>query len=110
MSKVNSIIDLELFIQEIDSFPWNWALYMDKVVLEWNDKCRCAVLDPDDYEDDADENSFAIQSDLEYKIEVSDVKSILSNLDMQIKNATRSQYYEAIQHYLENDAFLVVGP
>ncbi|MBW9158482.1 DUF7716 domain-containing protein [Clostridium tagluense] len=74
---MNKIVKLRDVLLNIEEFEWSDALFLvrDK---ECTLDSKCAVLDPDDVENDADEEPrFAIDNNLKYVLNMQDIGSIV---------------------------------
>ncbi len=95
-------------IQNIKRFKWSDALFLPKNTV-WNLNSSCAVLDPDDVENDEDEApQYAVDHGLEYVLGVQDVQGIIDNLTQQGSSNTDEEVFAAFLYYCENDAFIVL--
>lgn len=88
----------------IEELPWNHALYLPSDG-DWDRDTTCAVLDPDDCDDDEDAPETARNLGLEYALSVQAVQSIVKNA-RQKGIADGAGVLKAFHYYFENDAFL----
>ncbi|WGY71010.1 hypothetical protein KEC55_28830 [Burkholderia cepacia] len=91
----------------IDQVPWNYALFMPHGV-DWNENTKCAVLNPNDFENepDPDRPRFAVDNDLHYALGIQIVESIVDNARDQRDNASVSDLVDAFVYYYDNDAYI----
>ncbi|MCB2343283.1 DUF7716 domain-containing protein [Clostridium estertheticum] len=105
---MNKIVKLRDVLLNIKEFKWNDGLFVvrdEELVLN----SRCAVLDPDDVEDDADEEPrFAIDNNLKYALNMQDVRGVVMNAYEQKSSCTENDLLEAFLYYYSNDAFRVL--
>lgn len=106
-SLVNKIMTLRDMLDSIDKQPWDFALYMPHGV-DWNENTLCAVLNPDDFdnEPDPDRPKFAADHGLHYALGIQVVKSIVENARAQRHGATISDLVNAFVYYYDNDAYI----
>jgi negative regulator of genetic competence, sporulation and motility len=106
MSKIFKLSDV---LVNSEKFEWSDALFMSRVE-EWTLNSSCAVLDPDDIEDDADEEpKFAQDNNLKYILSIQDIQSIVDNAKQQKTCCTENDLFEAFLYYFDNDAFIEFG-
>jgi len=91
----------------INQQPWNFALYMPHGV-DWNSDTQCAVLNPDDFDNESDPERprFAADNGLFYALGIQIVKSIVENATEQKPHATTSDLVDAFVYYYDNDAYI----
>lgn len=103
MDKVIKFRDVLLNNKE---FKWSDAVFLIRGE-EWTLDSKCAVLDPDDVEDDADdEPRFAIENNLQYALSIQDIQSIVDNANQQRLYCTEIDLLTAFLYYYDNDAFI----
>ena len=102
------MIKLRDVLLNVEEFEWSDALFVVKDE-EWVLNSKCAVLDPDDVEDDADEEPrFAIDNNLKYVLNMQEVRGIVMNAYEQKSNCTENDLFEALLYYYNNDAFIML--
>ncbi|WP_257819108.1 DUF7716 domain-containing protein [Burkholderia glumae] len=103
----NSLTVLGDVLRNVSEFPWNHALYMPHGV-DWTASTACAVLDPDDFENEANPErpKFAIEHSLHYALGIQVVQSIVENARLQRPDATVPDLVEAFIFYYDNDAYI----
>jgi hypothetical protein len=102
--KIQKLMDILEAIESLDAR--GKALYVDAAQQSWTSDSRCAILNPEDSKDPGViDPEFAINNSLKYALRIDDVKSIVRNLKQQIKNPSKSDYIDAINYYMEFDAF-----
>ncbi|MBN3729659.1 hypothetical protein [Burkholderia sp. Tr-20390] len=103
----NKLLALREVLLGIDQFPWNFALFMPHGV-DWNESTQCAVLNPDDFENepDPDRPRFAVENGLYYALGMQVIESIVENARDQRRAATISDLVDAFVYYCDNDAYI----
>ncbi|MFJ4345590.1 hypothetical protein [Pseudomonas sp. NPDC089401] len=98
---------LETILNSIKNQPWDFAIYMPHGV-PWNEHTKCAVLDPDDFENEEDPErpKFATENNLHYALGIELTKSIIEYALAQKPQATAHQLASAFTYYYDNDAYL----
>ncbi|NML35503.1 RHS repeat-associated core domain-containing protein [Paraburkholderia antibiotica] len=106
-SLMNKLTRLKDVLQDIDQQPWDFALYMPHGV-DWNEDTQCAVLNPDDFENepDPDRPIFAVDHGLHHALGIQVVKSIVENAKLQLADADASNLVSAFVYYYDNDAYI----
>jgi hypothetical protein len=103
------VSEFKLLIEVLDSigeFNWSDAIFLPKDEV-WERNTMCAVLDPDDVEDDSDECPlFAMKNNLVYSLDVQITKSIVQNAKAQVHNITKEDLLVAFLYYYDNDAYI----
>lgn len=99
------ITTLGRVLEGVDALPWDHALYLPHEG-EWNEKSICAVLDPDDVEDDEEEPAAARERGLKYALDIASVRDVALNLREQRPQADLALLLRAFAYYYEHDAFL----
>jgi hypothetical protein len=100
------LISLKDVLTDIDKYKWSDALFLPEDEV-WELQSKCAVLDPDDVEDDADDAPrFAMDNNLVYALSIQDVKGIVKNAYEQKSNCLEKDLLEAFLYYYDNDAFI----
>jgi hypothetical protein len=103
---MDKIIKLSDVLLNSEEFEWNYALFLVRDD-EWTLDSRCAVLDPDDVEDDSDEEPrYAIDNKLKYVLSIQDIQSIADNAKQQNLYCTEKDLLKAFLYYYNNDAFI----
>lgn len=104
---INKLIVLRDVLSAIDKLPWNFALFMPHGV-DWNENTPCAVLNPDDFENepDPDRPKFASENGLYYALGMQVIESIVENARDQKQDATMSDLVDAFIYYYDNDAYI----
>jgi hypothetical protein len=104
---MDKIITLREVLEDIDKQPWDFALFMPHGV-EWNLNTSCAVLNPDDFENepDPDQPKFATDHGLHYALGIQVIKSIVENARDQRPDVTTSDLVDAFIYYYDNDAYV----
>ena len=104
---MDKLIKLSDVLLNVEGFEWNDALFVvrdENLVLD----SKCAVLDPDDVEDDADEEPrFAIDNNLKYALNMQEIRGVLKNAYEQKSSCTKNDLLEAFLYYYDNDAFML---
>jgi hypothetical protein len=104
---MEKIIRLRDVLANIDIFEWRDALFIVRGE-EWRLDSKCAVLDPDDVENEEDEEPrFAIDNNLKYALSMQEVRGILKNAYEQNSNCTVEDLLKAFLYYYDNDAFIL---
>jgi hypothetical protein len=104
---MDKLIRLRDVLINVEEFEWRDALFV-KRDEEWTLDSKCAVLDPDDVEDDADEEPrFAIDNNLKYALNMQEVRGILKNAYEQKSNCNEDDLFKAFLYYYDNDAFML---
>jgi hypothetical protein len=102
------ITTLRTVLQSPADLPWDHALYLP-LKESWSLDTECAVLDPDDVQDDRVEApQKALLRGLEYALDVGTVREIVNNVSMQRRGADLGLRLEALKHYYRNDAFITL--
>lgn len=98
---------LESVLSNIESQPWDFALYMPHGV-PWRKNTPCAVLNPDDANDESapDRPVFALDNELHYALGIELLQSIIENATAQRPQATASEWVDAFIYYYDNDAYI----
>ncbi|MDR2305968.1 MAG: hypothetical protein LBE53_02025 [Paucimonas sp.] len=98
---------LESVLAGIDKQPWDFALYMPHGV-PWNKDTLCAVLDPDDFENEPnpDRPKFALDNNLHYALGIEIIQSIIENAKEQRPRANAFELADAFIYYYDNDAYI----
>lgn len=105
MDKVVKLRDVLLNVKE---FQWSDALFVARDE-KWVLNSKCAVLDPDDIEDNADEEPrFAIDNNLKYVLGMQEVEGIVINAYEQKSSCTENDLLDAFLYYYNNDAFIIL--
>jgi len=103
---MDGIIKLSDVLLHSEKFEWSDALFLikdEKLTLD----SKCAVLDPDDVEDDADEDpKYAKENNLKYALTMQDTQSIAENAKEQKSDCTVEDLFKAFLYYYNNDAFI----
>ncbi len=103
---MQKIVKLRDVLLNLDDFERRDALFMVRNE-EWGLNTKCAVLDPDDVEDDADEEPrFAMDNNLKHVLNMRDIRGIVMNAYEQKSNCTGNDLLEAFLYYYKNDAFI----
>jgi hypothetical protein len=93
-------------LTNIDKYDWSYALFLPEDE-EWELQTTCAVLDPDDVEEDADEAPrYAIDNKLVYALSIHDIQGIVENAYGQKSDCNIKDLLEAFLYYFDNDAFI----
>lgn len=103
---MGDLILLKDVLTDIDNYKWSDALFLTEDEV-WDLQTKCAVLDPDDVEDDEDDAPrFAIDNNLVYTLSIQDIKGIVKNAYEQKSNCSEKDLLDAFLHYYDNDAFV----
>lgn len=99
-------ISLREILNNSASMPWRTALFVDKEKpLELSSEV--ILHDPDDIsDDDSDIPEAVLAAGFEYLIDTPAVQDICENARAQIENASIDKFFEALNFYLKNDAFI----
>lgn len=103
----NDAKPLTSVIGSINSFPWDYVLYLSHQ-HPWNENTLCLVLDPTDNDsDDPDEEPLvARQLGLKATLGVSETQEIVANAKSQGPNVNAPDLIRAFNYYYTNDAFI----
>lgn len=85
------------FLNHISDYGYTYSLYAKKVPISNNDE----ILLYDELYDIPDEIDGFM-----YVIGIDHIEQVLENLSFQIQNPIMEDYIEAINYYIENDAFI----
>jgi len=92
-------------LKSIHELPWNHALYLPSGET-WLLSTKCAVLDPDDCEDEEEEPAFARESGLGYALGIQDVRGVVENARQQKPDIDLATLLQSLRYYYDNDAFM----
>lgn len=98
---------LTSIIESINSFPWNYMLYLAHQ-HPWDEQTPCIILDPDDNDsDDPDEEPVVVKR-LGFKpaLGVSETQEVVLNAESQLTNINAPDLIRAFNYYYANDAFM----
>ncbi|WP_232816421.1 DUF7716 domain-containing protein [Paracoccus zhejiangensis] len=91
-----------------EGFLWSDALYAEPVKL-LSAGTPCLVHDPNDVEDnDTDLPKAAIDTGFRYVLAMQTLQSIVENLQLQGRAGSPEERLQALNFYLENDAFISI--
>ena len=93
-------------LENVDSFPTEYALYIGKSD-EWIPGDTCAVLNPDDADEESNEPEFEIRHDMSYGLGMDSVLDIVENAREQGVSDQKG-LVKALNFYYDNDAFIHV--
>lgn len=97
---LNKIMKIKDVLLNSEEFKWSDALFLIKGE-KWILDSKCAVLDPDDVEDDADEETrFVIDNNLKYSLNMQDIQSIVDNVNQQCECCTEGELLQAFLYYI----------
>ena len=103
---MQKIVKLRDVLLNLEDFERRDALFMVRDE-KWGLNTKCAVLDPDDVEDDADEESrFAMDNNLKYTLNMQEIRGIVMNAYEQKSSCTENELLEAFLYYYNHDAFI----
>jgi hypothetical protein len=105
MNDTTQIVTLSYIYEHIQELPWNYALYIEGN-SSWVETTRCAVLDPDDVEDDEEVPQFVTANLLRYALSMADVQDIYDNAEIQLGTVAMGKFIQALNYYFVNDAFM----
>jgi hypothetical protein len=105
-SPMSTMVSLSEVLEHIEELDWQLALFLNPEE-EWTLLTPCAILDPDDVEDDEDEEPlYAQENGLTYALDVNRVKGIVRNARGQKSNCTADDLLQAFLFYYDHDAYL----
>lgn len=103
---METLIMLKDVLNNVNDFEWSYALYLPEDEV-WELQTKCAVLDPDDLDDDnEDVPKFAVENNLIYALNIQDIQGIVKNAHDQKLNCSENDLLEAFLYYYDNDAFM----
>ena len=102
-----SIKDL---FDRIDSFEWRWGVYIEEGEITLQSICIVVDDNVEEVVYDGVNDKIVLEKDYIELLGVSDIRSIFSNLEQQIKNAGDELKLKALIFYFETDCFLEVDP
>ncbi|WP_291571657.1 DUF7716 domain-containing protein [Clostridium sp. UBA4548] len=103
---MNKILKLRDILLNSEDFKWSDALFLVRDE-EWTLDSECAVLDPDDVEDDADEEPrFASDNNMKYALSMQDIQSIVDNANQQHEYSSEGELLQAFLYYYDHDAYI----
>lgn len=103
---MSTMVSLSEVLEHIEELDWQLALFLNPDE-EWTLLTPCAVLDPDDVEDDEDEEPlYAQENGLTYALDVNRVKGIVRNAREQKSDCTAADLLRAFLFYYDHDAYL----
>ena len=83
------------------------ALYLDSETEVCDADTPCAILDPSDSDDPGViDPEFAVTHSLKYALYMSDLDGVVRNAQQQVRNPGISVLLDALNYYLEFDAFI----
>jgi hypothetical protein len=85
--------------------PWSHALYLPRGEV-WLLSTKCAVLDPDDCEDEEEEPALARENGLSYALGIQDVRGVVENAKQQDPDIDLATLLKALRYYYDHDAFM----
>jgi hypothetical protein len=94
-------------LKGIEELPWQHAFYLP-VRSDWSENSECGIFDPDDVDDDAETPAAAEERGLKYALDVATVRDVFLNLREQGAVPELPLLFEAVCHYYDHDAFLVI--
>jgi hypothetical protein len=92
-------------LNDVENLPWDHALYLP-ARSSWSEGSECAVLDPDDAEEDEEAPTEARERGLKYALDLATVRDIVLNLREQGVQPDMPLLVRALCHYYDHDAFL----
>lgn len=93
-------------LEQIHNLPWGHWLYLPRD-QDWTLDSECAVLDPDEIENDDDEAPrFAIEQGLRDALGVQTVQMIVANAEEQVGDPTMDELLDAFLYYYDHDAYI----
>lgn len=84
-----------------------WCVYEKDDILSLN--TICCIAEPPGYDEETEEElfpSFAVENGMEYAILSEIIQDVVIGVLEQKRNATDTEILDALNYYLENDAFL----
>ena len=103
---METLLELKQVLINISEFDWSYALYLEAGEV-WNLNTKCAVLDPNDVEDDDEElPTYAKKNKLVYVLTIQEIKGIIKNAYQQKKDCSEDDLLKAFVYYYDNDAFI----
>ena len=94
---------LSSVLEQVESLPWDFALYLPK--QPWGLETPALILDPDDCEDDQEEPAEARARGFRYALGVQDVKGVVENARQQRPAIDTPGLLQAMQYYYDHDAY-----
>ena len=94
-------------IESINSFPWNYVLYVAHQ-HPWDENTLCLVLDPTDNEGNDPDEEPVVAKRLRFKpaLGVSETQEVVLNAESQLTNISPPDLIRAFNYYYSNDAFM----
>ncbi len=103
---IDRIISLRDVLLNVEIIKRRTALFIVRDEV-WTLNSKCAVLDPDNVEDDVDEEPrFAMDNNLKYALDMQDIRGIVKNAYEQNPNCTENDLLRAFLYYYKSDAFI----
>jgi hypothetical protein len=96
-------------LENVEDLASGHALYLP-ARSRWSEDSECAVLDPDDVEDNEEEPQEARERGLRYALDVATVRDVLLNLREQGAKPDLPLLTRAVYYYYDHDAFLTLSP
>ena len=104
---MNKLMKLKEILTLINNFVWSDAIFIKGSFNVWDLDTICAVLDPDDVENEEDEEpKYAIENGLKYALSIQEVKGIIDNAFQQKDDCSEGDLLNAFLFYFRNDAFI----
>lgn len=100
-------MNLKYIFENIEKLNLDHALFLP--TPPWSRDSKALVLDPDDVEnpeDPEDDPKAAKEAGLIYVIMMQDLNDIMFNIEEQIRSPEFNDYLDALNYYIDNDAFM----
>jgi hypothetical protein len=100
------IINLSAVIENIDSVPWEYALYIPSTDVKWSVEMPVMIADPDDTDSDEGDPEVVTTNGFKYGLSISEIQDVVKNIRMQKPKAGLEEVVSAVKYYFENDSFI----
>lgn len=106
----DSLYKLSQVLESAEKFPDASDLFLPKAEqLSPNTKCAVLLEDPEEFDFTEETLLFAEQNSLTYNIGIQIVQDVVSNARMQKVDVNAEELVQALEYYLDNDAFYDFG-
>lgn len=92
--------------REMDDLPWNAEVYFPSGQLSVFTQCLVLREDLDELDPDEDVPRAARDAGMSVSLAIADLRSIRNNLRLQQREPDDALLVEALEYYLDNDAFI----
>ncbi|WP_159887523.1 DUF7716 domain-containing protein [Paenibacillus puerhi] len=103
---MDKLLKFEEVLLYSNKFSWADSLFLP-VSKDWSISSYCAVLNMDDLEDDEELPQFALENNLIYALNMSDVQDMVKNAKEQRPELSVFELFDAFLYYYQNDAFML---